>query len=64
MKFDNAFLCKSGVVGMQFVNSKGAIISVFHDGKKLRCSEDASPKEKDCVLKIYKLISSRFKKLN
>lgn len=55
MRFDSAFMCKSGVVGMQFVVPalKGAIISVFHDGKGLQVSEQFSNKFKQEALKKY-----------
>ena len=55
MRFDSAFMCKSGVVGMQFVvpAMKGAIISVFHDGKGLQVSEQFPNKFKQEALKKY-----------
>ncbi len=73
MHFDNAFLCKNNVVGMQFstfrnvVGNKGklkkerAIISVFHDGRSLQVSEDASPQEKEEAMKKYHFLHKHYK---
>lgn len=63
MRFDSAFVCKSGVVGMQFVvpAMKGAIISVFHDGKKLQASEQFPIKFKIEALKKYSILLKYYK---
>lgn len=53
LRFDNAFMCKSGFVGMQFVNQKGAIISIFHDGKELKITEGLPLREEQEIYKKY-----------
>ncbi len=54
MKFDNAFLTKSGNVGMQFVD-KAVTYTVYTDNKgKLTTSEHASDKQKAVLAAIYK----------
>ena len=53
MRFDNAFQCKSGVVGMQFTYGKGAIISVFHNGKTLQVSDNHAPAFQQEALRKY-----------
>lgn len=61
MRFDNAFLCKNGVVGMQFTKNKDVLISVFHDGQSLKVSEQATPAEQEEALRKYHFIHKRFK---
>lgn len=60
MKFDNAFKCKNGIVGMQFTYGKGAVISVFHDGESLKVSEDHLPVFQQQALSLYFKLSPRY----
>ena len=46
LKFDNAFLTKSGNVGMQFKNKEGKVLSIYKDHKgDVQVSEDIDWKE-------------------
>ena len=54
LKFDNAFLTKSGNVGMQFKNKEGKILSVYKDQKgTLQVSEEANEQEKSVLVAQY-----------
>ena len=60
MRFNNAFMCKSGVLGMQFNYGKNEIVSVFHDGKELRTSEDVPVVFQLEARRRYHLLHNRF----
>lgn len=60
MKFDNAFKCKSGVIGMQFELSNGVLISVFHDGKEMKVSEAFPEKVRMAALQKYHQLHKSF----
>lgn len=54
MKFDNAFLTKNGDVGMQFVNKKRDVLSIYPDANgNVHISEHFSHQEKQSALTYY-----------
>lgn len=60
LKFDNAFMCKSGVVGMQFQNKKRQLVSVFHDGKSLQVSQDFPTAQQQEAMQHYTKMLHKF----
>lgn len=60
MKFDNAFMCKSGVVGMQFMLPNSSLITVFHDGNSLQASESFPEKLRQAAMIKYNSLHNRF----
>lgn len=62
MKFDNAFLTKSGNIGLQF-KDKGEIFTVYKDGKgKLIVSEHATTQQKGILTVKYEQMAHRYEK--
>jgi|694.fasta_scaffold01034_40 hypothetical protein len=62
MKFDNAFLTKSGNIGLQF-KDKGEILTVYKDGKgKLIVSEHATIQQKGILVVKYGQMAHRYEK--
>ncbi len=60
IKFDNAFLCSTGTVGIQFKTEKD-IITVFDDGKRITCDERHPLDLRLKALLVYHKIVKRFK---
>jgi len=62
MRLNNVFMCKSGVIGMQFNYGKQAILSVYHDGKALQVSEDHPEVFQTQAIKMYSFLHNRYKR--
>lgn len=53
MKFDNAFITKSGFVGMQFKAKNKEILSVWYDGATVHFTEGFSKKDTEAAVSYY-----------
>ncbi len=62
LKFEQAFLCKSGKVGITFSYGKGRMCNVFHDGKEYKTSEHVPDVIQLKALARYFAIQKQFKK--
>jgi len=62
MRFNNAFMCKSGEVGMQFNYGKDAIITIYHDGKALQNSEGHKEVFVNQAYKQYAFLHKHYRK--
>lgn len=60
MKFETAFLTKSGHVGMLFINKDKRSLFVWRDKDVIHYSEGFSRKDTEAVLTIYNTKSSSF----
>lgn len=60
MKFDNAYLTKSGHVGMQFVSKDKRNFFIWSDGSTVHFSEGFSRKDTEAALSYYNAKSSSF----
>lgn len=60
MKFDNAFITKTGHVGMQFISKDKRSFFVWSDGAAIHFSEGFSRKDTEAALSHYNAKASSF----
>ena len=60
MKFDNAFITKSGFAGMQFISKDKRSFFVWSDGAAIHFSEGFSRKDTEAAISFYNTKHSSF----
>ena len=60
MKFETAFITKSGQVGMQFISKDKRSFFVWNDGAAIHFSEGFSRKDTEAALSHYNAKASSF----
>ena len=60
MKFETAFITKTGHVGMQFISKDKRSFFVWNDGDTLRFSEGFSRKDTEAAISFYNTKHSSF----